>query len=191
MKKKLFCSPVTLLFLGVIPALAASTKLLDALGMGLAALLVLLCSTLVLHLLRGLISQEARPVAALLTVAAFATMAQLLLRAFLPSATEMLGYYAAIFAVELLLFDGKRSLGGALSTVLSNWLCFFLFLLCLAALRELFGSASIAGAPVELLKDCKIPLLAETSGGLFLFGILLAVVNKLFPGQADEAEKEA
>ena len=202
MKKPLICHPVTLLFLGVIPALASSATLLDALGMGLAALSVLLCSTLVLSLLRAQLSPAARFAATLITVAAFATMAQLLLRAFLPRAVDMLGYYAAILAAELLIFGREEKTGAALGSALMSGLCFFAFLLVLGALRELFGSASIAGAPVALLKSCTIPLLSKTSGGFILFAILLAVVNKLFPGQekaadlapADalpEAEKEA
>jgi hypothetical protein len=68
--------------------------------------------------------------------------------------------------------------------------------LLLAALRELFGAASIAGTPVELLKACKISALGEVSGGLILFAILLALVQALFPARESEAtpaeaEKEA
>ena len=65
---------------------------------------VLLCSALLLGLLRKLIPSEALLPAAVLTVAGFASMAQLLLQALLPSLFEMLGFYLAILAVALLLF---------------------------------------------------------------------------------------
>ena len=196
MNKKMRINPMTLLFLGVVPAIAASTKVLDALGMSLAALGVLLCSTLVLGLLRKLIDDSTFFAAALLTVAAFAAMAQLLLRAFLPSTAEMLGYYTAILAAELLFFGREEKLGKALGSALLSGLGFAVCVLLLAALRELFGAASIAGTPVELLKAYKIPALCEVYGGLILFAILLALVQAIFPARKRdaapaEAEKEA
>ena len=179
--------PVTILFLGAVPALAASADVRAALGMSLAVLIVLLCSVLVLGLLRRLIPAEARLPAAVLTVAGFASMAQLLLNAFLPAAASMLGLYLAVLAVDLLLFSfAEGSLGGGLGKTFGKALlaavCFAAFLLVLAALRELFGSASFAGNEIAALKEYRIPLLAQPAGGLILFAVLLAVVNRLFPG---------
>ncbi len=187
-KNLLFQNPVTLLFLGAAPALAASTNVRAALGMSAAVLGVLLCSSLVLGLLRSLIPAEAKLPAALLTVAGFATMAQLLLQAFLPSAYEMLGFYAAILAVDLLLFGSAenaedRGLAKGLLNALLSGLCFAVFVLILAAVRELFGASSFAGNAVEALKNFRISLLTQASGGLIVFAVLLAVVNALFPAQ--------
>ena len=187
-KKLLYQNPVTLLFLGAMPALAASTDVRAALGMSVAVLAVLLCSSLVLGLLRKLIPAEAKLPAALLVVAGFASMAQLLLQALLPSVYQMLGFYAAILGVDLLLFGGAEfaedeGLGKGLLNALISGLCFALFVLILAALRELFGAASFAGTPVETLKNFKISLLAQSSGGLIVFAVLLAIVNALFPAQ--------
>ena len=188
-EKLLFLNPVTLLFLGAAPALGASTDVRAALGMSAAVLGVLLCSALVLGLLRKLIPEDARLPAALLVVAGLASMAQLLLQAFLPSAFAMLGFYAAVLAVDLLLFGSaensmEQGLGRGLLNALLSGLCFTVFVLILAALRELFGAASFAGSPVEALKDYKIPLLTQASGGLIVFAVLLAVVNRLFPVQS-------
>ncbi len=187
-KKLLYQNPVTLLFLGAVPALAASTDVRAALGMSVAVLGVLLCSALVLGLLRKLIPAEAKLPAALLVVAGFASMAQLLLQALLPSVYQMLGFYAAILGVDLLLFGGAEcaedeGLGKGLVNALICGLCFTVFVMILAALRELFGSASFAGAPIEALKNFKIALLAQPSGGLIVFAVLLAVVNRIFPLQ--------
>lgn len=190
MKNKLLSlNPVTLLFLGAAPSLAASTDVRAALGMSAAVLGVLLCSALVLGLLRKLIPAEARLPAALLVVAGFASMAQLLLQALLPSAFEMLGFYAAILGVDLLLFGGAENavdhgLGRGLWNALLCGLCFALFTLLLAAIRELFGSASLAGNAVEALNSYKVPLLTQASGGLIVFSLLLALVNAIFPAQA-------
>lgn len=187
-KKLLFMNPVTLLFLGAAPALAASNSVLSALGMSAAVLGVLLCSALVLGLLRKLIPAEAKLGAALLVVAGFASMAQLMLQAFLPAAYAMLGFYAAILGVDLMLFGGAENacdegLGKGLLNALISGLIFALFVLILASVRELFGAASFAGKAVEALGDYKIPLLIQPAGGLIVFGILLAIVNRLFPSQ--------
>ena len=77
-RKLLFQNPVLLLALGCVPALAASTDLRAALGMSLAVMFVLLCSALVMGLLRKLLPAGARLPAAVLTVAGFAAMAQML-----------------------------------------------------------------------------------------------------------------
>lgn len=209
-KKLLFQNPVTLLFLGAVPALAASTDVRASLGMSAAVLGVLLCSALLLGLLSRLIPEGAKLPAAVLTVAGLASMAQILLQAFLPSAYEMLGFYAAVLGVDLLLFANaelaqENGLGKALVNALLCGLCFALFTFVLAAVRELFGSGSFAGSAIEALKDYRITLLAQPSGGLFVFAILLAIVNRFFPSQggfgaltgkavglaADEKEAEA
>ena len=182
--------PVTILFLGAVPALAASADVRAALGMSLAVLLVLVCTTLVLGLLRRLIPAEAKLPAAVLTVAGFAAIAQMLLNAFLPTAAAMLGVYLAVLAVDLMLFAGAEdaledSLGAALVRALLRAVCFALFVLVLAALREAFGAASFAGHEIAALKGVRIPLLLQPAGGLILFSILLAVVNRLFPGEGE------
>lgn len=187
-KKLLFQNPVTLLFLGVVPALGASVSVQGALGMSAAVMGVLLLSSLVLGLLRLLIPSGARLPAAILVVAGFASAAQLLLHAFMPSAFEMLGFWAAILAVDLMLFAAMENvadfgLGKGLLNALACGVIFAVFVLILAAIRELFGAASLSGNPVEALEAYKIPLLCQSSGGLIVYAILLAVVNALCPAQ--------
>lgn len=180
--------PVTILFLGAVPALAASADVRAALGMSLAVLIVTFFSTLLLGLIRRLIPAEAKLPAAVLTVAGFASISQMLLQAILPSAASMLGVYLAVLAVDLLLFSAAErafdeDLGPALGRAVLSALCFAVFVFVLAVLRELFGSASFAGHEIAALKNIRIPLLAQPAGGLILFAVLLAVVNRLFPGE--------
>ena len=98
-------------FLGAVPALGASADLRAALGMSAAVLGVLLLSALILGLLRNLIPSGARLPAALLVVAGCASAAQLLLHALLPSAWEMLGFYAAVLAVDTATRDVFEAFG--------------------------------------------------------------------------------
>ncbi len=180
--------PVTILFLGAAPALAASTDVRAALGMSLAVLIVLLCSTLLLGLLRRAVPAEAKLPAAVLTVAGFAAMTQMLMHAFVPTVYGMVPLYLAALAVELLLINGAETaldegLDKALGQALLSVLCFAVFAFVLAVLREVFGAASFAGAEIAALRDFRIPLLLQPAGGLVLFAVLLAVVNAMFPGQ--------
>ncbi len=195
-RKLLFTNPVTLLFLGAAPALGASTNVRAALGMSIAVMGVLLASALVMGLLRRLIPAGARLPAIVLTVAGFASMAQLLLEAFLPGVFPMLGLYLAVLAVDLMLFGSAEDaadfgLGKGLLSALENGFCFAVFVLALAALRELFGAASFAGTPVEALQRYKIPLLCKAPGGLILFSLLLALFNKLFPARREAGANTA
>ena len=189
-RKLLFQNPVTLLFLGAAPALAASIDVRAALGMSIAVMAVLLCSTLVLGLVRRLLPKEALLPAAVIVVAGFASMTQLLLEALLPTAFQMLGIYVAVLAADLMAFGACEDaadfgLGKGLLSALEDGFCFAVFVLLLAALRELFGAASFAGAPVEFLKPFRISLLTSAPGGLILFSLLLALFNKFFPAREE------
>lgn len=192
-RKLLFQNPVTLMFLGLAPALGASADVRAALGMSLAVMALLLSSALVLGLLRRLIPAEAMLPAVVLVVAGFASMVQLLLQALLPGIFSMLGVYCAILAVDLMLFGAAEDaadfgLGKGMINALECGFAFAVFTLVLAAIREFFGSASLAGHVFEGLKAYRIPLLTQAPGGLVVFSILLAVFNKLFP-RPEEAGK--
>lgn len=179
--------PVTVLFLAAAPILAASTSLIGALCMSLAVIIVLPCSMLLLALLRKLIPAEAKLPAVLLTVAGFAAMAQLLISALVPATPSGLGVYLAMLAADLLLFSYAeqafdRGLEKPIAGAAVAAAFFLLFTAVLAILRELFGAASFAGHEIEALRAFRIPLLQQPAGGLILFAVLLAVVNRLFPG---------
>lgn len=185
--------PVTVLFLAAAPILAASATTFGALGMSLAVLCVTLCSLLLLALLRRIIPAEAKLPAALLTIAGFAAIAQMLMNAFVPAAASALGVYLAILASDLLIFSyaertldrgpGKTIVGAVAAAAL-----FLLFTFVLAALREIFGAASFAGHEIAALKAYRIPLLTQSAGGLILFAVLLAVVNRIFPAEGVQGE---
>lgn len=180
--KILAASPVLLLFLGSASALGATADVRAALYMGLTVLAVLLGSWLLYTVLSPLIGEKFR-IAAIVLIAAFlSAAAQLLLRAFLPSALEMLGLYAAVIAVDLLVFTQteQRSIAGSLL----SGLALLVLLLVTAALRELFGAASFAGAPVAFLEGYKIPLLLQAPGGFIVLSLVAALVNKIFPARS-------
>lgn len=177
-------NPLILLFLGACPALGATADVRAALGMGCAVLLVMLLSALVLSALKKAIPQQARVPAAILVVAGFAAIVQLLMNALLPTVYQMLGLYLAVAAVDLLILAGAEdawelSVGKVLLQSLVLGAVFALMLLVTATLREVFGAGSFAGLDIPGLKTYNVPVLTQASGGFIVLSILAAVMNRM------------
>ena len=135
-------NPVLVLFLGACPAMAQTGSVISALGMGVAVLLVMLLSAMLISALRRLIPERAKLPAYVLIVAGFVSIVQLLMNAFLPSVYQMLGVYLAVVAVDLAVFangeaSASRGFGASVLDSLLTGLGFTLALFCMAAVREL------------------------------------------------------
>ena len=106
------------------------------------------------------------------------------MNAFLPSVYQMLGVYLAVVAVDLAVFangeaSASRGFGASVLDSLLTGLGFTLALLCMAAVREIFGNGSFAGLAIPFLESHSIPLLLKAPGGFLVFAILLAVIQAL------------
>lgn len=179
-------NPVLVLFLGACPAMAQTGNVLSALGMGLAVLLVLLCSAVLVSALRKLVPQGAKLPVCVLAAAGFASVVQMLMNAFLPNVFSMLGVYLAVVAVDLIVFAGaekatERTVGESVKDSLLTGLGFTGALLVMAVVREFFGSGSIAGFEIPFMAELTVPVLTKAPGGFIVFAILLAVINAVRP----------
>ena len=153
-------------------------------AMGVAVLLVMLLSAMLISALRRLIPERAKLPAYVLIVAGFVSIVQLLMNAFLPSVYQMLGVYLAVVAVDLAVFangeaSASRGFGASVLDSLLTGLGFTLALFCMAAVREIFGSGSFAGLAIPFLESHNVPLLLKAPGGFLVFAILLAVIQAL------------
>ena len=178
-------NPVLILILGTCPALATSTSVISALSMGLAATVVLVCSNVVISALRKIIPDTVRIPCYIVVIAAFVTAVQMLLQAFLPSIYNMLGVYLALIVVNCIIL-GRAEMYARKNNVLDSALDglgmgigFLVALLLIATIREVFGNGTFAGFEIPFLVNYKIPLLAQAPGGFLVYGILIAVMNKL------------
>lgn len=171
--KKIFNStdPVSVLFLGTAPAVALSGSIQAALGIGVAALAVMLLSALVMKLIGKNLTDKGRIATAILVTAFFASVAQMLMGAFLPKTAALMGVYLAILATNLMVF-GTVGREEPVKPALKNGLIFLVAVFVLAGLRVLFGSGMLFGF--------KINAFNSVSGGLILFAIELAVINAVF-----------
>lgn len=178
-------NPVLILILGTCPTLAVTGNITSALSMGVAATIVLICSNMAISALRKVIPDTVRVPAYIVIIAAFVTAVQMLLQAFLPSIYEMLGVYLALIVVNCIIL-GRAEMFARKNTVIDSaldglgmGLGFILALFLMSFIREVFGAGSFMGIELAFMQNFKIPVLAQAPGGFLVYGILIAVMNKL------------
>lgn len=180
-------NPLLILFLGACPAMGATGTVLGAVGMGVAALVVMLLSNVVISALNKTIPQCARIPAYVIIITGFVSIVQMVMNAFLPEVYQMTGIYLAVAAVNLLVFGtgedaGKGSVGAAVADALKTGLRFVVILAIMGAVREVLGEGSFAGMDIPFLQNYTIPVLTKAPGGFLVYSILAAVVSKLHKG---------
>ena len=180
-EKKLCCviaeNPLLILFLGACTAMGATTTLLGAVAMGVAALIVMMLSALVITALKKVIPECARIPAVVIIVTGFVSIVQMLMNAFLPEIYQMLGIYVAVAAVDLLIFGTADE--SCVVRAVKNGLRFLVILVIMGLVREVLGSGSVAGFDIAFLADYTIPVMTKAPGGFVVYSILAAVISKL------------
>ena len=178
-------NPVFRLVLGTCPTLAVTTSVESALGMGLSAMLVLVCSNVAISALRKVIPNKIRIPAYITVIAAFVTIVQMLVKAFLPQIDEQLGIYLPLIVVNCIIlgraeaFAGKNPVLASAADRLGMGVGFTAALLCMGIIRELLGSGTLLGYPVLPGSMEPMIIFILPPGGFFVFGMLIAVTNRL------------
>ena len=175
-------NPVMILFLAACPALAATTNVVAGLVMAAAVFCILVLSSLVMALLGKVSSSYVRLPLAVVVTAGFASMANMLIAAFVPNASSMLGVYVAVCAMNamIVLKGAVASDGGvdeSLKSAVVSGLEFALLVVVMAIVREVLGLGTFAGMKLSFMSTLVVPVLAKTSGAFIVFSILLAVSN--------------
>ena len=178
-------NPVLILILGTCPTLATTTSVISAFSMGLAATVVLIGSNVVISALRKVIPDTVRIPCYIVIIAAFVTAVQMLLQAYLPAIYDMLGVYLALIVVNCIIlgraemFARKNSVIDSALDGIGMGVGFLLALVLMATVREVLGAGSFAGFEIGFMQYVKIPVLTQAPGGFLVYGILIAVMNKL------------
>lgn len=175
-------NPVLCLVLGTCPTLAVTTSAFNAIGMGVAATVVLMCSNAVISMLRKIIPDKVRIPAYITIIAGFVTIVQMIVKAYSPAINDSLGIFLPLIVVNCIIL-GRAEMYASKNPVLPSVLDglgmgvgFTAALLCMGIIRELLGAGTIFGLqilPVQVLIFLLPP------GGFFVFGILIAIANKL------------
>ena len=179
-------NPVLVLLLGTCPTLAVTTGAMNAIGMGAAATIVLVCSNAVISLIRKFIPDTVRIPAYITVIAGFVTIVQMLVKAYAPAIDKSLGIYLPLIVVNCIIlgraeaFASKNSLLPSVLDGLGMGIGFTAAMLCMGMIRELLGSGTLFGYTV-LPESIYTPILIFVlpAGGFFVFGMLIAIANKL------------
>ena len=188
-------NPVLVLVLGTCPTLALTNSVISAFCMGIAATIVLVCSNVVISALRKIIPDVVRIPCYIVVIAAFVTAVQMLMQAYLPDLFELMGVYLALIVVNCIIlgraemFARKNPVGDSALDGLGMGIGFLIALVAMATIREVLGAGSFAGIPLPILKYYNIPLLVQAPGGFLVYGILIAIVNKIGPKAGAEKRK--
>ena len=178
-------NPIFRLLLGLCPALAVTTSVINGLGMGLASTFVLICSNVIVSLLRDFIPKKVRIPAYIVVIASFVTVVDLVMHGFFYELHTSLGLFIPLIVVNCVIlgraeaFASRNSLGWAFLDGVGMGLGFTIGLMVLGGVRELLGSGSLVGIDV-LGEGFPAWLVMILPPGAFLsMGFLLAGMNVL------------
>ncbi len=177
-------NPVLRLVLGTCPTLAVTTAAANGLGMGAAASFVLICSNIVISLLRKVIPGKVRLPAYIVVIAGFTTIVQMLVKAYLPAIDKSLGIYLPLIVVNCIIlgraeaFAGKNSVGLSALDGMGMGVGFTAALVLMGSIREFLGNGTLFGWPEGGMIP-PITIFVLPAGGFFVFGMLIWLTNTL------------
>ena len=186
-------NPTLVLVLGTCPTLAITTSVLNALGMGVAATLVLLCSNMAVSALRNVIPDKVRIPCYIVMIAGFVTIVEMVMHAFVPDLYESLGIFLSLIVVNCIIlgraemYASKNGVIDSAIDALGMGVGFTLALFIMASIREIFGAGTWCGLAIPFAGDYSVMILAMAPGGFFVFGCLIAIVNKITGKKHDKA----
>ena len=183
-------NPTLVLILGTCPTLATTSTVTGALGMGLAALVVLVCSNIFISLLRKIIPETMRIPCYIVIIAGFVTIVKMLVQALFPDLYVTLGVYLDLITVNCIIlgraemFANKNPVVASALDGIGMGLGFTLALCAMATIREVLGSGSFAGMAIPFMDEYKISFMTKAPGGLLVYGLLIALVYVITKGRA-------
>lgn len=178
-------NPNLVMLLGMCPTLAVTTMAENGLGMGLATTFVLVCSNLVISLLKKIIPSQVRLPSFIVIISGFVTLVGMLLQKYIPSLYDALGLFLSLITVNCIIlgraemFACKNKVIPSILDGLGMGIGFTLSLLTVGSVREILGSGKLFG--IQLMPDFIQPMtiFILPAGGFFSLGIIIAIVGKI------------
>ena len=195
-------NPVLGQLLGLCSTMAITTTLFNGLGMGLSVTLILICSNVVISLLRKVIPEKIRIAAYIVIIAGFVTMVDLLLKAFLPALSESLGVFIPLIVVNCIIlgraeaFASKNGIFASAVDGLTQGIGYTAALVVMCVAREFLGSGTfgkgVFGADGIRLMEAQYPalLVILPVGGFLTLGCLIAFSQWLNTRMKEKEEEK-
>lgn len=176
-------NPTFKLVLGTCPTLALSTAVMNGLGMGLAVTFVLICSNLLVSLLRNVIPDKVRIPAFIMIIATFVTITQLVVAKFTPDLNDSLGVYLPLVVVNCIILARAESFASgnkplaSIADGLFMGLGYTVGITSICIIREVLGFGTFMG--IELW-DFKIGFFAQSAGAFFTYAMTIMAFNLIY-----------
>lgn len=178
-------NPLLKIVLGLCPALAVTSSAINGIGMGVATLVVLVCSNLLISLVRNHIPENVRIPAFIVVIASFVTIVDFSMAAYTPALHDALGIFIPLIVVNCIVmgraeaFASKNTVVSSVADGLGMGLGFTWALLAIGAIRELLGAGTLFGAHILGSAFQPATMLLLPPGGFLVLGMLLALINFL------------
>ena len=177
-------NPTLVQFLGMCPTLATTTSVSNAIGMGLAATAVLICSNVFISLLRKFIPKEIRIASYIVIISGFVTAVELLMKAFFTPLYDALGLYIPLIVVNCIIlaraeaYASKNPVLPSAVDGLAMGLGFTAALILIASVREILGAGTWLGLRVTPAAFQPALIFILPAGAFLTLGLVSAAVNK-------------
>ena len=178
-------NPTLVQLLGMCPTLATTTSVKNAIGMGLAATAVLICSNLLISLLRKFIPAQVRIAAYIIIISGFVTAVELFMKAYTFSLYQSLGLFIPLIVVNCIIFARAEAFAAKnkpLPSALDGFAMgagFTLALCLIAAVREILGNGTILGYDVTFGVYQPATYFVLPAGAFVTLGFVIALVQKV------------
>lgn len=190
-------NPVLSQLLGMCSTMAITTTLFNGIGMGLSVMVILICSNVVISLLRKVIPDKIRIAAYIVVIAGFVTMVDLLLKAYVPALSESLGVFIPLIVVNCIIlgraeaFANKNSVLASAVDGICQGIGYTIVLVIMCAVRELLGNGTLLGYQIMPASYTPALMLVLPVGGFLCLGTLIAVMQwALAKSEKKAAEKK-
>ncbi len=187
-------NPIFIVLLGLCPALAVSTQVVNALGMGAGVIFVLLGSNIFVSLLKDFIPEKVRIPSYIVIIASFVTIVDLAMKAYVPSLSKSLGVFVQLIVVNCVIlgraeaFASKNTLSKSILDALGMGIGFTVGLVMIAFCREVFGAGTITlfalgnfdgVIEIPVLSNAPARVIGLSAGALLVVGYLKAMFDTL------------
>lgn len=196
-------NPLLVLNIGLCSSLGVTTSIFNGFGMGMSMMFVLLMSEIVISIFRKVIPSSIRLPIFIIIIAAFTTIVQLVLNAYLPSLFDALGVFLPLIVVNCIImgrveaFASKNNIGNSILDAIGMAAGYTIVLVLISLFRELLGNGTLlTGTSMQIVlipEEYRIGLLNSAPGGFLVFGLLGALLqflkNKAAEKSSDVEEK--
>jgi len=177
-------NPILVLLLGTCPTLGTTSSALNGLSMGLATTFVLILSNMAISSIKNVVPDKVRIPAFVVVIAAFVTILQMVMQAFVPGLYKSLGLFIPLIVVNCIVlgraeaFASKNNVFSSAIDGLGMGLGFAMALLVLGSVRELLGTGKIFNIAVYPEQYGMLAFVLAP-GAFFALGYIIAIVNKI------------